>query len=235
MRIWTQICLLPSLSCILSLWSQTSCGKYLGLFPNKCSPTPDGHLSSYLPMTTTTYFSDAWTTWSSLSPSPKDWLSSGSTESNVSSPGFPGKNKSYSQKQLYLTIPFSSLFPPSETSNSLSMHLLPRPIPVTGRPCGLFNVTSGPETYITWTSLTAKAAVYKVLSQFTLSCDPTTTLRHVINHTLNWISFWPLHMLSSLPPQGLCTCNFLCPRFSSLAPSYILAQMLPPKRPKFTI
>lgn len=67
--------------------------KCLGLFPSKCSPTPDGHLSSYLPMTTTTYFSDAWTIWSSLSPSPRDWLSSGSTESNVSSPGFPGKKK----------------------------------------------------------------------------------------------------------------------------------------------
>lgn len=86
------------------------------------------------------------------------------------------KKKSCSQRQLYLTIPFSSLFLPSETSNPLSVHLLPRPIPVTGRPCGLFNVTSGPETYITWTSLMAKAAVYKVLSQFTLSCGPTTTL-----------------------------------------------------------
>lgn len=48
-------------------------------------------------------------------------------------------------------------------------------------------------------------------------------LWHVINHTLNWTSFWRLHMLSLLPPQGLCTCGYLCARFSSLAPSYILA------------
>lgn len=47
--------------------------------------------------------------------------------------------------------PFLSLhyFVPSETSKPLSLHLFPLPIPVTGRPSGLFNVTRGPETYNT--------------------------------------------------------------------------------------
>lgn len=129
-------------------------GKCLSLFPSSYAPTADGCLSFYLPLTPTTYFPDARTTWSSCSPSPRDWLSSGSTESNVSSPGFPGGNKrkstSCSQRQLYPTFPDSlHYFVPSETSKPLSLHLFPLPIPVTGRPSGLFKVTRGPETYNT--------------------------------------------------------------------------------------
>ena len=50
---------------------------------------------------------------------------------------------------LYPTDPFSSVSPPSEPSNPLSLHPHPLPVPVTGRPGGLFNVTRGPKTYIT--------------------------------------------------------------------------------------
>lgn len=125
--------------------------KCLGFFPSNCSLTLDGCLS-YRPITPTTYFPDARTTWSSCSPNPRVWLSSGSTENNVSSPGFPGKKK----KEKIQVAPEATLshhpllftLPSLETSNPLSVHLLPLLIPVTGRPCGLFSVTSGPKTDI---------------------------------------------------------------------------------------
>lgn len=95
------------------------------------------------------------------------------------------KITSCSQRQLYPTTPFSSLFLPQRREISLSEHVLPLPIPVTGRPCGLFSVTSGPETHMTGTSLTTQAAVrvYKALSQIMLSCSATTTLRHELSTT----------------------------------------------------
>lgn len=59
------------------------------------SPKTEACPATFLSLSTT-YFPDAWTTWSSRSLSPRDWLSSGNTENKVSSPGFPGgKKKKY--------------------------------------------------------------------------------------------------------------------------------------------
>lgn len=70
------------------------------LFLSSSAPIPNRCLSSYLPITSTTYFPDARTTWSSCSPSPRDQLSSGSTDSNVSSPGFPREKQKEDYKLL---------------------------------------------------------------------------------------------------------------------------------------
>lgn len=89
-------------------------------------------------------------------------------------------------------------------SNSLSVHLLPLSIPVTGRPCGLFSVTSGPETYMTGTSLTTKAAVslQSTFSNHVIRQRHYNSQTWVISHTLKWTSC-PSHILSLLTPQGL--------------------------------
>lgn len=46
-----------------------------------------------MPRAVSTHFPGARTTWSSPCPSPRAWLSFGSTESNVSSPGLPEKRE----------------------------------------------------------------------------------------------------------------------------------------------
>lgn len=119
------------------------------LFLSSSAPIPNRCLSSYLPITSTTYFPDARTTWSSCSPSPRDRPSSGSTDSNVSSPGFPMEKKRKTTSCSQRQHPFSSILSAlRHIKTPFTASLFPA-IPVTGRPCGLFSVTRGPETYNT--------------------------------------------------------------------------------------
>lgn len=98
------------------------------LFLSSSAPIPNRCLSSYLPITSTTYFPDDRTTWSSCSPSPRDRLSSGSTESSVSSPGFPmEKKKGRPQVALRDNIPSLQYCLLSDTSKYPSLHLFSLP------------------------------------------------------------------------------------------------------------
>lgn len=101
-----------------------------------------------------------------------------------------------------------------------------RPVPVTGRPCGLFNVTRGPETYITWTSAKATVTLYAALKNFQstfshiLAHGPIMTLRRDLStaHQTELLSV-------PLPPQSLGTYCFLCPQISQVWLPITLAQM----------
>lgn len=98
----------------------------VSVFSQAAVPHLNGSLSSYLPITLTTYFPDARTTWSSRSPSPRHWLNSGSTETNVSSPGFPGKKKKKKKEKSKL-LPLATLSPPCLlfTTSSPQRHQYP--------------------------------------------------------------------------------------------------------------
>lgn len=126
--------------------------KYLGLFPSNCSLTLDGYLPPPF-----------------LSPPPLTSQMLG--QSGAPAPQAPGTGSALAalttmsallvflekrkKKKIQVALeailshhPLLFTIPSLETSNLLSEHLLPLLLPVTGRPCGLFNVTNGPKTYI---------------------------------------------------------------------------------------